>query len=455
SRETKQQEEDIAVAHEEWAPGKGKRGLLAKVGGWLRGAIRRTFGKGLSADEGHRMMQSSAFWSRRPRITKAGRGVRLDAAETWDLAHDDAIETAAYNDDESDACGNAFDGDEDGKINDGCPAEGSANDESGAQCDNAIDDHASGSKVNDGCPEVDGSSESGTECDNDTDDDDDGAVNDGCPGVDTSEFADECADDADDDGDGIVNDGCPADGDAEGADEPAVCENDTNDDSNDDADNSINDGCPAAADKGRAHVGAEFDIDLVGGPTDQVAPGSLDFSGGTGFDGIVQPECEDFVSPGSKHACAILPLYFEDAPLGTPPDHHITMALPDITDLSTIEFAYPGVSELVDAIGDQIIDLLLMNSGLGRFLEILDSLLNGEILGFELPLIGDALDQVSGFIETLEGSSPGFGTNLSDAINSNLLDSAVTASDVESAAQALASELGETLDGDDGGDLPI
>lgn len=334
---------------------------------------------------------------------------------------------AADNDDESDGCGNAFDGDEDGKINDGCPAEGSANDESGAQCDNAIDDHASGSKVNDGCPEVDGSSESGTECDNDTDDDDDGAV----------------------------NDGCPADGDAEGADEPAVCENDTNDDSNDDADNSINDGCPAVADKGRAHVGAEFDIDLVGGPTDQVAPGSLDFSGGTGFDGIVQPECEDFVSPGSKHACAILPLYFEDAPLGTPPDHHITMALPDITDLSTIEFAYPGVSELVDAIGDQIIDLLLMNSGLGRFLEILDSLLNGEILGFELPLIGDALDQVSGFIETLEGSSPGFGTNLSDAINSNLLDSAVTASDVESAAQALASELGETLDGDDGGDLPI
>ncbi len=37
------------------------------------------------------------------RNAKAGRGVRLDAAETWDLAHDDAIETAAYNDDESDA----------------------------------------------------------------------------------------------------------------------------------------------------------------------------------------------------------------------------------------------------------------------------------------------------------------------------------------------------------------
>ena len=103
----------------------------------------------------------------------------------------------ADNDDESDGCGNAFDGDDDGKINDGCVAEGSANAESGGQCDNATDDHATGTKINDGCPAVD---DAETECDNDTDDDDDGKVNDGCypGGFDTSEFADECADDADD-----------------------------------------------------------------------------------------------------------------------------------------------------------------------------------------------------------------------------------------------------------------
>ncbi len=53
--------------------------------------------------------------------------------------------------------------------------------ESGAQCANATDDDGDG-KVNDGCP-ADGAAESGANCNNATDDDSDTKVNDGCPAI--------------------------------------------------------------------------------------------------------------------------------------------------------------------------------------------------------------------------------------------------------------------------------
>jgi acyl-homoserine lactone acylase PvdQ len=53
--------------------------------------------------------------------------------------------------------------------------------------------------------------ESGAQCDDATDDDNDGFVNDGCPAVDLPELPIvQCADAVDDDGDGKVNDGCLA-----------------------------------------------------------------------------------------------------------------------------------------------------------------------------------------------------------------------------------------------------
>jgi YD repeat-containing protein len=53
-------------------------------------------------------------------------------------------------------------------------------------------------------------SEQGMHCANAVDDDDDGKVNDGCPANGPAETSAHCDNDIDDDGDGFVNDGCPA-----------------------------------------------------------------------------------------------------------------------------------------------------------------------------------------------------------------------------------------------------
>ena len=55
--------------------------------------------------------------------------------------------------------------------------------------------------------------ESGAQCSNNTDDDNDGFVNDGCPAVGAPEVGPQCLNNIDDDGDGFVNDGCPPVGD--------------------------------------------------------------------------------------------------------------------------------------------------------------------------------------------------------------------------------------------------
>jgi hypothetical protein len=160
-------------------------------------------------------------------------------------------------------CDDAIDNDEDGKVNDGCPAVMAA--ETGAQCDNPIDDaedippDGPDQKVNDGCPTVGGQNEDPSEargfigdyqgiapvgdgfgmsfalssrcsstnancpgaanfflprteaeaqCDNAIDDDGDGKVNNGCPPVGTAETGAQCDNAIDDDVDGKVNDGC-------------------------------------------------------------------------------------------------------------------------------------------------------------------------------------------------------------------------------------------------------
>ena len=86
---------------------------------------------------------------------------------------------------ESNQCDNSWndDGWDDATINDGCPgfgpAVGIATPEGGYQCENDIDDDPRDdrvvgiSRVNDGCPAV-GSAESGAQCLNNVDDDGDG-----------------------------------------------------------------------------------------------------------------------------------------------------------------------------------------------------------------------------------------------------------------------------------------
>jgi len=128
-------------------------------------------------------------------------------------------------------CGNNWDDDGDGKINDGCAQVG-ATTEPGAWCTDAIDnDGETPSKINDGCPMVG----SWKDCDTNHDGD--------C--ADAGEAA-LCANAADDDSpaDGVVNDGCPQSGSLS---EPAAaCANETDDDTAD-ADGVVNDGCPVVA----------------------------------------------------------------------------------------------------------------------------------------------------------------------------------------------------------------
>ena len=61
--------------------------------------------------------------------------------------------------------------------------------ETGEQCNNAFDDDDDG-KINDGCKKQGGAAETGVQCDNDLDDDSDGKFNDGCPVVITEEDLD-------------------------------------------------------------------------------------------------------------------------------------------------------------------------------------------------------------------------------------------------------------------------
>ena len=111
---------------------------------------------------------------------------------------------------EGDQCANAIDDDNDGAVNDGCPAVSAS--ETDAFCTDTVnDDPADDALINDGCP-ANGAAE--TDCSDTTttglplDDDADGSPNDGCPQAGfTAESA--CTNAIDDDGDGDVNDGCP------------------------------------------------------------------------------------------------------------------------------------------------------------------------------------------------------------------------------------------------------
>jgi uncharacterized repeat protein (TIGR01451 family) len=148
-----------------------------------------------------------------------------DSGRTWSrtgeiphMTHCTGAETGAQ-------CVNATDDDGDGKVNDGCPANGTP--ETGAQCDNATDDDGD-LAVNDGCPVNGSAPETGAQCDNATDDDGDLAVNDGCPANGPAETGvAQCVNATDDDGDLAVNDGCPeprapTDPDAQGNIDPSV-----------------------------------------------------------------------------------------------------------------------------------------------------------------------------------------------------------------------------------------
>ncbi|MDE0805612.1 MAG: hypothetical protein OSA99_20110, partial [Acidimicrobiales bacterium] len=220
--------------------------------------------------------------------------------------------------------------------------------------------------------------------------------------------ADANTDQADSDGDGFVNDGCGAVGDAEAGADCAYGES-----SDSDGDGAVNDGCPARSDGARLHLGGTIDVDVDGADTAKsYLPGSsspaIGFSADLG--GTPQPECENISISGftgDKHACAVLPLYLGDEPLpDNGSDHHVQI-LAELSSTPEVAAAYAGADQLFDAIAGSVIDLLLLESGIGPLVDQLVTLLSDSLLSVDLPVIGDALDLVLGIAESLQDGLQG------------------------------------------------
>jgi Ca2+-binding RTX toxin-like protein len=345
--------------------------------------------------------------------------------------------------------------------------------ETGTGCADAADSDGDGF-ANDGCPAVP-DPETGDDCGDKADDDGDTQPDDGCgdtddAAVDAAETGAQCAGDqneVDNDEDGTADDGCPpdpptaaqADGDPEGGADDAACaiDNTVSDDNadGDDLDGAVNDGCPARADQARVFLGGGLDLDLGDASGDEdthYAFDSLSFTGG--FSGTDQPGCDGLDVPGSpgtqpKDACAILPLYLdldgpggnEPAPVGdaTPTSHHIEVAIEDLTDPTNIIVDY-DTSQLEGFLTSQLVDLLLMESGLQDVIDVVRDLLESDLLSFSLPLIGGQGATAANIADNLEAT---IHQAVTDALSSgqNPLAGQVTAGDVQTVLDNLSEAI--------------
>lgn len=239
----------------------------------------------------------------------------------------------------------------------------------------------------------------------------------------------------------------------------------------DDGDGTADDcGASAAADRGRFHIGGQLSIeqdDVAGTATKAYLPGGPSPTAGFTLDagGTPQAECEDVITADTpKHACAVLPLYFDNGgsivPIGSYPTGNKVLATVedlgdafDGTPADAVDVSY-DTTQLESFIQDQLIDLLLFNSGLGDLLDRLQQFLNDTLLSFPLPLIGDKLDDAASLVQSLKD---GLKTAVEQSMNgTNPLSSGgltPRADFVQSTVQTLASAIGEKLDGDGNADL--
>ncbi len=343
--------------------------------------------------------------------------------------------------------------------------------EAGTACDqaNAADDDGDGF-VNDGCggqlnPEP------VADCSDGLDQDGDGVADDGCAGAPPAASGDSeadvsgyCGNGLDDDGDGIADDGCasapPVAGDAE-ADKEAGDECKRLDAVDDDGDTYVNDGCPPQGNPGLAYLGAGFSIAESGGDTDRhfFAPtgseDSIAFVSGNGSDpafaGEHPTECTDDLAPGGSTAvaCARLPIY-ADLGGGLTFLSPLTMVWQDFSSAPTITV---DETALLNAIQQQALDLLLLKSGLGQWIDRLESLLRDGLFGVDLPLIGDAMDKAADFVASLRDAS-NLTSTLEGALNgelgstnplAGLADAAAVQTEVDSLASAIDGALSDDV----------
>jgi len=276
----------------------------------------------------------------------------------------------------------------------------------------------------------------------------------------------DCSGSGDDDGDGIANDGCLA---VDGADENetnegesgAQCTNNTNDDASDD-DTVVNDGCDAVADPATFDLSGAFSVQVNDDAVDhKLYVDELSTSSFTAtLGGTADPDCADVATQTlpagtDKHACAVLPLYFDSdgpdgptppTPLGDAPNqgHQLRAAVANLSS-PTIDFSAYDFNAIMTAITNNVIDMLLLNSGLQNLLDMLRGVLNQDLFGFKLPFIGDQLSNAADIVDTLETVLK---QKVSDAMSGeNPMGGTVNARQAQEALEGFRAEVGGLLAG--------
>jgi Ca2+-binding RTX toxin-like protein len=169
--------------------------------------------------------------------------------------------------------------------------------------------------------------------------------------------------------------------------------------------------------------------------------------------GLPRDECAAIggAADSKEPLCAKLPLFFDAnpsdstpaSPLGGPsPDNEVVITMTNLTDPGTFTVSYPGAANVLATIGDQLINVALAETGIAQLLETLEQLLNGELFGFQLPLIGDQLAEAAAFIHDLR-------TNLVSALaRPNPLEGLTpNAEQVRAKMQEFADAVGAALNG--------
>ena len=239
-----------------------------------------------------------------------------------------------------------------------------------------------------------------------------------------------CDDATDSDGDGVVNDGCPTDPDVAETGSQCTDAVDAEEEPDPDPDTAgnqaadkVNDGCPTVASKGFAAIGATLGIQETGADNVKAyLPGfapagapTIAFGPDAGTEilrGVQPAQCAGVTFTGApagdKVACASLPLYYDvndaDAikpePLGSLPSaNKLLMVMTELLPPNP-EVDY-DFSQLEAIVQSAAIDLLLLNSGFDDLLALLEDLLENQLFGINLPLIGDQLSNAADIVKTI------------------------------------------------------
>ena len=282
-----------------------------------------------------------------------------------------------------------------------------------------------------------------------------------------------CTGSTDDDGDGFVNDGCPPeDGDDDPETDTALSEadvagacakgNTANDDGGDE-DNFINDGCPAQADPASFDLSGAFSAQLKDEGVNDDHKLYLADINAAAFDvslgGKNDPDCKPVATQNApadteKHACAVLPLFFDaDGPDGTPPaplgdapnqGHQLRVNVVNLAS-PTPDFNNYDFNQILNKIAGQLIDMLLLESGLQSIIDLLKEVLNGQLFGFKLPFIGDQLSKAADVVDVIEANLKAALTG--QMTTGNPLNGLTSSRSVQTALDTFRQNVGQALVG--------